>query len=90
MSCASVLRGRKSKCVLCADRVRDLAKRVGEGFCFAQEIELATDAAHEFREVQGVSGDLQPARIGREQCFGGMRGEPGGGSTLLPSQPRAG
>src|ERR1700689_3871390 len=41
-----VLRGRKSKGVLCANCVRDLAKGVGESFCFAQEIELASHSTN--------------------------------------------
>ncbi len=43
-----VLRGRKSECVLRANCVRDLAKRVSERFCFAEEIELASHTTDKF------------------------------------------
>src|SRR3984957_6033669 len=58
-----IRRRRESEGVFGANSASDLAKCVGERVGFAQEIKLASRAAHEFCEIQSVGGNFQVAGV---------------------------
>ena len=83
--------GIKAERVFRANFLRNFSKRVGHGFCFAQEIELTARAADQLRQIERVSRNVQRARVGRHNRRDPVLVEPlrrHDSSAAFPSRPR--